>query len=193
MQLVEQVCDLFKKEDAACCLAIDMILDDKHVEKDKYVATRISFRIGDAVIHARPLLGEFPIWRDIIPSEVDRNKAVFRAGQVLDTAQPLLAIIPAQTKQDPTDAHYGIDFLFHHNALTMQTRPEHGSVAMDIPVVYDGPDIKVRLDIKHIIEFCKVLDKDDLVTFYNADDKLVVFIYGDYTYVVQPMRDKKAT
>lgn len=166
---------------------IDRVLTDD--DASIQIAVRqneILVRTPKATIFTRLLEGRYPRWRDVFPSRNDSAKIDLPVGQFF-TAVRQAAIVTS-------DESRGVSFTFGEGSLVLSGQAkEVGESRIEMPIGYDGQEIKITLDPRYLVDLLKVLDQDKTFTFDLADgDSAAVASTDDgYGYVIMPLaRDR---
>lgn len=145
-------------------------------------ANDVLLRTPRATIYSRLVEGRFPKWRDVIPDCQDHAKIDMTAG-------PLFASV-RQAAIVASDESRGVDLVFDKGTLTMSGKTSDiGQSRVEMPIAYDGDEIKITLDHRFVGDFLKVLDPEKSAKLMVKDnDSAAVFETEDgYVYVVMPL------
>ena len=83
-----------------------------------------------------------------------------------------------------------VSFVFGNNKLTLQAQgATTGRSKVEMPVQFDGPEIKIDFDPNFVADMLRVLNPSDEVTLELTDgQKPALFKHGtDYQYLVMPL------
>jgi DNA polymerase-3 subunit beta len=135
-----------------------------------------------AIIHTRLVEGRFPKWEDVV---VERP-----GGVVIEiTVGPLFAAV-RQAAIVTSDESRGIDFTFGAGSLVLSVATaEIGQSRIELPIAYDGDEIKIALDHRFVSDFLKVIDAEKSVSLHVKDNENPADFRTDdgYQYVVMPL------
>lgn len=166
---------------------IDRVLtDDDATVQIAVRQNEVLVRTPKATIFTRLLEGRYPRWRDVFPSRTDAAKIELPVGPFF-TAVRQAAIVTS-------DESRGVDFTFGEGSLVLSGQAkEVGESRIEMPIGYDGQEIKITLDPRYLVDLLKVLDQDKTFTLDLADgDSAAVASTDDgYGYVIMPLaRDR---
>lgn len=141
---------------------------------------------GETSLSARLVDGRYPTWRQVIPNEADHV--------TIDIAAGSLATAIKQAAITTDNESRGIDFEFFDDWLTIRSSAsEIGDSEIRHVIAYQGEKLVSTMDLRYVLDFCKVVDAEDVVTISVAPGtKPVVFrTEGGFLNVVMPMaRDR---
>ncbi len=135
-----------------------------------------------ATIYLRLVEGRFPKWRDVIPKRTDGATIELSVGPLF-TAIRQAAIVTS-------DESRGIDLTFADGTLMIAgSTAEVGQSRIEVPIPYDGDEIKITLDHRFVSDFLKVLDPGKTVSLNVKDNESAALFTTDdgYIYVVMPL------
>ncbi|MDO5554556.1 MAG: DNA polymerase III subunit beta [Planctomycetia bacterium] len=161
---------------------LQKVLDKKSGEVFVAVTeNQISFKCGMTTIHSRLVDGRFPKWRNIIPTKEGKQCVTL-------VARPI-QVGTRQAEIVTTDKEPGVTYRFSSGKLEMGGMGlEVGKSDVQIPIVYEGEEISLKIDPRFIIEFLKVLPDDKIINMYFAENATILFETDDgYSYVVMPL------
>ncbi len=146
----------------------------------------ILVRTGRCMIYSRLVEGRYPNWRQVIPSRTDGYKVGSICGP-FHTAVRQASIVADQESR-------GVNFDFTSGNVVIQAlTAEVGESRIELPVSYDGPDIKMTLSSQFVSDFFRVLEPDKTFSIdISSDEDPAIFSTDDgYLNVVMPMaRDR---
>ncbi len=134
------------------------------------------------LVVSRLIEGRFPPWREVLP----RTPAEVRFS--IPVGQLLAGVRQAQIVVDPNSP--GVIFHLRNGRLILSARGHTtGEGRIEIPLDYDGPEARVRLNPKYLTDFLGTIESEQtLQVELRGPRSAVVFATGDgYTYLVMPM------
>lgn len=142
---------------------------------------KIIFAGKNVVISSRLIEGRFPRWKNIMPNKDDRVKVDLMVGPFLQGVR--------QAEVVTTDNQPGIILDFTTGKLELSASgSEVGDSRIELPIVYDGENIKLKMDPRFLIDFLRVLGNEMIVSVFIKDQQSVLFETNDgYSYVVMPL------
>jgi DNA polymerase-3 subunit beta len=135
-----------------------------------------------ATIYSRLVEGRYPRWRDVLPNRTDAAKVDFNVGPFFSALRQAAIVT--------SDDSRGIDFTFGNGSLELVAlTAEVGQARVELPVPYEGAEVRVTLDNRFVAEFCKVLDPEKIFTFEfgDGDGPVLLSTADGYNYVVMPL------
>ncbi len=133
-------------------------------------------------IYSRLVEGRFPKWRDVFPDKAGATKIEMTVGPT-HAAVRQAAIVTSEESR-------GIEFAFGEGKLVLTGRAaEVGQSRVEMPIAYDGEQIRITLDPRYMIDFLKVLDAEKTFSLYLTDGESAAVSYTDdgYGYVIMPL------
>lgn len=134
------------------------------------------------LVISRLIEGRFPPWRDVLPRTPANVRFSIAAGQLL------AGVRQAQIVVDPTSP--GVIFQLRSGRLVLSARGHGtGEGRIEIPLDYEGPEARVRLNPKYLTDFLGTLEAEqNLQVEFRGPKSAVVFATNDgYTYLLMPM------
>jgi len=134
------------------------------------------------MVYARLIEGRFPNWRGVFPHRDDAAQISLTVGN-FHAAVRQAAIVISQERR-------GVDFRFAEGNLEMVGQGgELGESRIELPIAYDGPEIRIRLDPRFVSDFLKVLEPDQNVVLEIKDGETAAVCTTDdgYAYVIMPL------
>jgi DNA polymerase III subunit beta len=133
-------------------------------------------------VYARLIEGRFPNWRGVFPQYDDITRIAISVG-TFHAAVRQAAIITSEDRR-------GVDFQFASGKLELAGHGgELGESRVELPIGYDGPAIRVRLDPRFVTDFLKVLEPDQsvVVEIRDGETAVVCRTEDNYAYVIMPL------
>jgi DNA polymerase-3 subunit beta len=131
---------------------------------------------------SRLIEGRFPPWRDVIPKNPAEVRFEIAVGELL------AGVRQAQIVVDPSVPGVVVDL--RAGKLVLSARGHStGEGRVELPLAYEGPEAKVRLNPKYLTDFLGNLDPEmRLSVELRGKRSPVKFTTEDgYTYIVMPM------
>ena len=142
-------------------------------------------KVGSSTIYSRLVEGRFPKYRDVIPTNADKS-VEFVVGPFHSAIRQAQIV----TEEDSR----GVDFKLTPGLLTLTSKSaDVGQSIIQLPIVYEGPEMAVLFDPRFIADFLRVLEPEKQIRLELMDaESAAVFRTDDaYTYVVMPLsRDR---
>jgi len=139
------------------------------------------FKTDRAVIYSRLVEGRYPPYREVFPKK-QTAKVPLVVGPFHGAVRQAAIMTDEETKK--------VVFTFDKQKLTMQAQgPATGRSKVDLPIEYDGKQIKIAFDPKFVTEMLRVLNPDDALTLELVDgNSVALFRCGtNYSYIVMPL------
>jgi len=133
-------------------------------------------------IYSRLVEGRYPKWRDVFPRQSDVTKIEMTVGP-FHSAVRQAAIVTTEERR-------GIDFTFGEGKLVLAGHgAEMGESHVELPISYDGAEIRVKLDPRFMSDFLRVLEPEQTFTVNLRDSESAVVCSTDdgYSYVIMPL------
>jgi len=133
-------------------------------------------------IYARLVEGRFPKWRDVFPRMDDALQLEIAAGPFFAAVRQA-AIVTSEDRR-------GVEFTFGEGRILLAGHgAERGESHVELPIAYDGAEVRVILDPRYLNDFLKVLEPDKVFTLAIKDPESAVVCTTDdgYAYVIMPL------
>ena len=134
------------------------------------------------VISSRLVEGRFPRWREVFPAKLDGATIQLAVGPIFSALRQAAIVTDSESR--------GIDFVFADGNLRLAgSTAEIGQSQVELPIPYEGPEIKITLDHRFVSDFLKVLDPEKTFTVELKDNETAALFSTDdgYEYVVMPL------
>jgi len=145
----------------------------------------IAVRCGETTITSQLVQGRFPDWRKVVPYGF--------AAKIEMVVAPFYAAV-RQAAIMTNEESRGVDFGFSKGSLKLNSQAaEIGQSKIELPIPYDGEDIKITFDPRYVADFLKALDSGSQFRFQliSHEDPAVLTTEDHYTYVIMPLsRDR---
>jgi DNA polymerase-3 subunit beta len=155
--------------------------DDVPVHIAVQAGTAVLVRTDRATIYSRLVEGRFPRYQDVFPSRHE-IRVPMEVAELLSAVEQAAIV----TNKDSR----GVDFRFGSGTLRLNSQTaDVGSSTIDMPIRYDGKEVRIKFDAVYLLEALRTLDPGQAVYAELIDGKnAAVFKTDDlYTYVVMPM------
>ncbi len=139
-------------------------------------------RSGRTTICSRLVEGRYPKWRDVFPRQGDSVSIETIVG-------PFRAAV-AQAGIVTSEERRGVNFVFGDGQAVLSGHgAEHGESHVELPIAYDGAEIRITLDPRYFNDFLKVLDAEQTFTLELRDSESAAVCRTDdgYGYVIMPL------
>lgn len=133
-------------------------------------------------VYARLIEGRFPNWRGVFPQREPVAQITLGVGAFYAAVRQAAIVISENRR--------GVDFQFVEGRLEMVGHGgELGESRVELPIAYDGPELRIRLDPRYVGDFLKVLEPDQNVVFDVRDGETAAVCTTDdgYAYVIMPL------
>jgi DNA polymerase-3 subunit beta len=164
--------------------AVNELLRSLHGEgamKIYAVKNQVAFEFGDVLLISKLIEGQYPNFRQVIPSQSEQRIAVER--EILLTAIRRVALLAS-------DKSNAVKMVFSKNKLNITiTSPDVGEARESIPVKYTGKDITIAFNPDFLMDPLRNLASDEV--YLEITDELspgVIKCDTAFLYVIMPMR-----
>jgi DNA polymerase III subunit beta len=141
------------------------------------------FRIGNSILTARKLVGNFPDYQRVLPKE---SKFVITANRAE------LASAISRVVQFADERSRALRLIFREGSMEVfASTVESGESADAVPCDYAGEEMQVGFNGAYVLEFLSVIDTETVAIHMNDGKSAGEFRAGgsdQYRYVVMPMR-----
>ena len=143
-------------------------------------ANQLLLAAGSVFISTSLVEGNFPRYRDVIPS--DCNRVVELGVAEFTGALKQAALLTNEESK-------GVRFAFANGSLTLTSRaPEQGEAEISLPVPYQGESIEIGFNPLYLLDVLRATSVDRITfAFKEANRPGVVRAGEDFTYVVMPV------
>jgi DNA polymerase-3 subunit beta len=139
------------------------------------------FHTERATIYTRLVEGRYPNYREVFPKK-QTTKVPLSATAFLSAVRQAAIMTDEESKR--------VKFEFSKQKLTLlASGAETGRSKVELPIEYDGKELKISFDPQLVTEMLKVLSADAPLTLEVVDgNSPALFRSGpDYSYVVMPL------
>ena len=145
---------------------------------------RALFEVDGATIFGRLVMGEYPNYRAVLPTNLDK-RAVFAHADFLRAAR-IAAIFTDPMKK-------AVVFTFSPGKVTMATTlPEQGESRIEIPAEYEGPETALGFNPAYLLDYLRVVGAEKIEMRFLDERVAAEFRTEDdpfgYRYVLMPMK-----
>jgi DNA polymerase-3 subunit beta len=158
-----------------------VLQDPEEVVQVSLKPNEVLFKTERATVYSRLVEGRYPAYREVFPKKTTAKVA-------LSTGPFYSAVRQSAIMTD--DDSKRVMFTFTKGKLTLQARgQETGRSKVEVPVEYDGKELKISFDPRFLTEMLRVLDSEAPLTLELVDgNSPALFKSGDdYSYVVMPL------
>lgn len=156
-------------------------------DKDEvvHVASRgndILIRSNRCTMYSRLLEGRYPNWRQVIPDRTDAVVIHLTVGPFYNVIRQAAIVADQESR--------GLDLEFGNGSLLLSAKTaDLGQSRVEMPIDYDGEEIKMKLDYRFLGDFLRVLDPETQFTLHivNSTSSALLKTDDGYAYVVMPM------
>jgi len=155
--------------------------DDEEVE----MAVRendVVVRGGRITVRSRLVEGRFPPWREAFPNTEGWGAVELSVGPTLSAVRQAAIVTGGERR--------GVQFNLAEGRLLLAAHAaEYGESEVELPLSYSGPELRVSLDPRFMIDFLRALDEKQTFKMYlrDAESPIVCTTDDGYGYVVMPM------
>jgi DNA polymerase-3 subunit beta len=139
------------------------------------------FKTERAMICSRLVEGRYPPYKEVFPKK-QTVKVPLLIGPFLAAIRQAAIMTDEESKR--------VGFTFAKKKLTLQAQgPATGRSKVEMPLDYDGKDIKINFDPRYVTDMLRVLNADDALTVELIDgNSVALFKCGEnYSYIVMPL------
>lgn len=139
------------------------------------------FQTEQATIYTRLVEGRYPNYREVFPKK-QTVKVPLTVASFLSAVRQAAIMTDEESKR--------VVFDFAKKKLTLQARgAETGRSKVELPLDYDGKEVKISFDAHFVSDMLRVLSPDAPLTLELVDgNSPALFRSGpDYSYVVMPL------
>jgi DNA polymerase-3 subunit beta len=161
---------------------LQKLLDEDGTVELRLAESRASFSISDTVLTTKLVEGEYPNYRQVIPSSF-KNSVVLPRETFANVLNRVAVVV--------TDSGASVRFQLTENALELSANSSDlGDATEPMNVAYDGEPVTIAFNPGFLRDPLRTLDADDMTIRFNDEFKPVA-ILGDegFLYVIMPMRN----
>jgi DNA polymerase III subunit beta len=167
-------------------LLIERLLpDDDSVVRLAANSNHLKVQTDIALINSRLVEGRYPKWKDAIPKQRDSLKLSILVGTLYTALRQAAVVADDDTR--------GVDFWFNGGTLIVNSQAaEVGHARIEVPINYDGPDVKTALDLRYLSDMLRVLAADQQLEMDIEGPMTAAYMTtGDsFGYVIMPLTRK---
>lgn len=162
-----------------------MLPDDDSPLQLAVDSNELRVQTTSGTIHSRLVEGRFPKWKDAIPSQRNSVKVDILAGTLLSALRQAAIVSDVETR--------GVDFWFAPGTLVVNSQAAQiGQARIEVPINYDGDEIKTALDLRFLTEMLRVLRPDQLIRMDIEGPQTAAYLTTNdsFGYVIMPLTRK---
>ncbi len=146
----------------------------------KITANQLQLSVGRATMSTSLVEGQFPKYRDVIPTDCDRL-AEINGPEFLGALKRAALLTNEESK--------GVRFAFSDGNLTLSSRaPEQGEATISLPVRYSDEAMEIGFNPVFLLDVLRVAHTEDVIfALKEANRPGVIRLGDDFTYVVMPV------
>ena len=146
----------------------------------KASGTQIIIRAPRVTLSTGLVEGQFPKYRDVIPTDCDRTMTV-ATGELLSAVRKAALLTDEESK--------GVRMAFAEGMLTLSSRaPTQGEAQIDLPVNFKGAELQIGFNPHFLIEALRAAQVDEVTLELKDANRPGLFrISADFLYVVMPV------
>ena len=142
---------------------------------------QISFQIGDNLLASKLIEGNYPNYRQVIPSDSNTRVVIAREA-LLETVRRVSLL--------SSDKSNSVKLVFSENHIEVTANsPDVGEAQESMDVIYQGPNLQIAFNPEFLQAPLRNLDTNDI--YLDLIDEMspgVLRIEGSFLYVLMPMR-----
>lgn len=162
-----------------------MLPDDDSPLQLAVDSNELRVQTTSGTIHSRLVEGRFPKWKDAIPSQRNSVKVDILAGTLLSALRQAAIVSDVETR--------GVDFWFAPGTLVVNSQAAQiGQARIEVPINYEGDEIKTALDLRFLTEMLRVLRPDQLIRMDIEGPQTAAYLTTNdsFGYVIMPLTRK---
>lgn len=162
-----------------------MLPDDDSPLQLAVDSNELRVQTTSGTIHSRLVEGRYPKWKDAIPLNRDSVKIDILAGTLLSALRQAAIVSDQETR--------GVDFWFSPGNLVVNSQTAQiGQARIEVPINYDGDEIKTALDLRYLTEMLRVLRPDQLIRMDIEGPQTAAYLTTNdsFGYVIMPLTRK---
>jgi len=142
---------------------------------------QVSFRAGNTLVSSKLVEGNYPNYRQVIPSTFTHSLVIPR--QEFQTVLNRVSMVVSETSAS-------VKIRLEKAAMNVSaTSTEFGESSESVEVSYDGRTIQIAFNPAFLLEPLKHLESDQVIMQFN-DEYSPISLTGDegFIYIIMPMR-----
>jgi DNA polymerase-3 subunit beta len=162
-----------------------MLPDDESPLQLAVDSNELRVQTASGTIHSRLVEGRFPKWKDAIPQERSSLKVDILAGTLYSALRQAAIVSDAETR--------GVDFWFAAGTLVVNSQAAQiGHARIEVPINYDGEDVKTALDLRYLTDMLRVVGPDQLIRMDIEGPQTAAYLTTNdsFGYVIMPLTRK---
>lgn len=143
--------------------------------------SQVSFAVGDSLLASKLIEGNYPNYRQVIPTDTNERVIVSREA-LLETVRRVSLLSSEKSNS--------VKLVFSENRIEVTANsPDVGEAQESMDVIYQGPEMQIAFNPEFLQAPLRALETDDV--FIDLIDEMspgVLRIDGSFLYVLMPMR-----
>ena len=156
------------------------LLGDAGSVQVKVSSTQVSFELGDTLLTAKLIEGNYPNYRQVIPSRY--NERIMLPAQDLNEAVRRVSLLAAEKKNT---------VLFHIAPGAMEVQSgsaDVGEANEEVPIDYKGRELTITFNADYVLSPLKAVGENEVsIDLIDASSPGVMRVADEFLYVLMPM------
>ncbi|TAG11513.1 MAG: DNA polymerase III subunit beta [Verrucomicrobia bacterium] len=148
----------------------------------KLTKNQVSFAIGDSLLVSKLIDGNYPNYRQVIPSGDANERVIVPREAMLETVRRVSLLSSEKSNS--------VKLVFAENRIEVTANsPDVGEAQESIDVIYQGPSMQIAFNPEFLQAPLRNLDSENI--YIDLIDEMspgVIRIEGSFLYVLMPMR-----
>jgi DNA polymerase-3 subunit beta len=169
----------------AMLLVEKMLPDDDSPLRLAVDSNELRVQTTSGTIHSRLVEGRFPKWKDALPQNRSSLKVDILAGTLYSALRQAAIVSDAETR--------GVDFWFSNGTLVVNSQAAQiGNARIEVPINYDGDEVKTALDLRFLTDMLRVVGQDQLIRMDIEGPQTAAYLTTNdsFGYVIMPLTRK---
>ena len=146
----------------------------------RITSNQASFDFGDTLLITKLIDGNYPNYRQVIPSR--RNERVVIPAAELQSAVRRVSLLSSEKTNT-------VSFRFTPGVMAVQSSANMGEANEEVPIDYDGREISISFNADYVLAPLKsVGDQDVCIDLIDTSSPGVMRVADEFLYVLMPIR-----
>jgi DNA polymerase-3 subunit beta len=146
----------------------------------RITSNQASFDFGDTLLITKLIDGNYPNYRQVIPSR--RNERVVIPAAELQSAVRRVSLLSSEKTNT-------VSFRFTPGVMSVQSSANLGEANEEVPIDYDGREISISFNADYVLAPLKsVGDQDVCIDLIDTASPGVMRVADEFLYVLMPIR-----
>ena len=161
---------------------VHRLLGDNGDVMVRITSNQASFDFGDTLLITKLIDGNYPNYRQVIPTRSERTERVVIPAAELQSAVRRVSLLSSEKTNT-------VSFRFTPGVMSVQSSANMGEANEEVPIDYNGREISISFNADYVLAPLKsVGDQDVIIDLNDTSSPGVMRVADEFLYVLMPIR-----